>query len=238
MSSIVRPVDPLSPEWEELSKISHNTSLFVTPDWLSQEKGVMVVGHFAEGKLTTGMVASESLAKGPVAPYQGLLTTNRSNFKTVSQLVEWLEGVGGFPVVWNAPSLIDVRPWYARQGSRWLTQIKYTYYTYSPQVSMEAVEDLYLIPKGRDEIVEMGAPEWFEEMDAITLWGHERVDGKVLWGVDPQNRGYYLHGDGDVIPIVEGLIRMNGSADLSGTEGWKRQFSPKLRTIYGMIRSG
>ena len=106
------------------------------------------------------------------------------------------------------------------------------------QASQKPLSYLFPILKRRDEIVEMGAPEWFEEVDAITLWGHEKVDGKVLWGVDPQNRGYYLHGDGDVIPIVEGLIRMNGSADLSGTEGWKRQFSPKLRTIYGMIRSG
>lgn len=238
MSSMVRPVDPDSNEWEELSKISHNTSLFVTPEWLSQEKGVMVVGHFIEGKLTTGMVASESLAKGPVAPYQGLLTTNRSNFKTVSQLVEWLEGVGGFPVVWNAPSLIDVRPWYARQGSRWLTQIKYTYYTYTPQASMEAVEGLVPLETTGELLNDMEAPEWFEDMESIMPWGHEDGDGKVLWGVDPQNRGYYLHGKGDVTPIIEGLIRMNESADLGGTEGWKRQFSPKLRTIYGMIRSG
>ena len=238
MSSMVRPVDPLSPEWEELSKISHNTSLFVTPAWLSQEKGVMVVGHFIEGKLTTGMVASESLAKGPVAPYQGLLTTNRSNFKTVSQLVEWLEGVGGFPVVWNAPSLIDVRPWYSMQGSRWLTQIKYTYYTYRSLASMEAVEGLFSIPKRDEVLAEMGAPEWFEEMDSIILWGHEEHDGQVLWGVDQQDRGYYLYGKGEIIPIMRGLVDMNESADLSGTEGWKRQVSPKLRTIYGMIRSG
>ena len=228
-------MDPNSPEWKSLLEKSHNTSLYVTPDWLEQEK-LIVGGLFANGELTTGIVAQEGLSVNG-APYQGVLTTNRSNFASVSKLVEWLEGFGGFPMVWNAPSLIDVRPFQTRKDSRWLTHINYTFYSYPPNGSMEGVEELQEVEKKVDVLDSMGAPGWMSLVEDIKLWTLPNVDGMVLWGVDPQDRGYYLYGYGHVIPIMDVLTRMHQSADLSGTEGWKKRYYTKLRTIYGMIRT-
>lgn len=237
MSVLVRPVDPRSSEWGRLAELSHQTSLYVTPEWLEADRP-MIIGAFDRGELVTGLVAHD-VAEYPLgSPYQGLLLSAHSRPAATEALISWLEGVGGAPAVWNAPSMVDIRPFQERvdSGHFWATHIRYTFFTDRQAVdplpeSVEKTEERYArilgpkSPRSMRRCFEIDAVKFYENEDG----------GLVVWGEDLQGRGYFLAGDGRVGRLISQLINAYHSSDLNGTPEWARPFKPKLRTSYGLV---
>ena len=216
---------------------SHQTSLFVSSSWLNADRPV-VIGAFENGELISGCVARE-FSDTPCAPYQGLLLSARSKPAHTHALLDWLEGIGGMPVVWNAPSLIDIRPFLERadRGVVWKEHIRYTMYLSAPRVGSIAPEPC---EKTNERIQRLAGTMAPGNMGRVLLADvvafYTDGDALVAWGVDSQNRGYVVASDGPAIPLIEQLIPTVDSVDLGGTPGWARKYNPKLRTFYGCIR--
>jgi len=227
MPTLVRPVSPTSPEWNKLVSESHQSSLFVLPEWLEAEEAKpILIGALSYGQLAAGLVAYEEAFLSS-APYQGLLLTAGATPRIVSSLIDWLEGVGGCIALWNAPSMLDVRPFQVR-STPWQTHIKYTHMLMSPSPPSEHIA-LTLVDEHPEEV-----PPWYEDIPQIRTY--RLGDGWVTWGKDLQDRGYVLEYGGSFLPIVEELVKQVKSVDFCCTEGWTKRFSPKLRTVYGVIR--
>jgi hypothetical protein len=234
---VVRPCNPESLEWEKLVQTSHQTSLFVSSSWLNADRPV-VIGAFENGELISGVVARE-FSDTPCAPYQGLLLSARSKPVHTHALLDWLEGIGGMPVVWNAPSLIDIRPFLERadKGVVWKEHIRYTYFVSTPFVvphpelgaekTNERIQRLAgsLAPGNVSRVLMADCVSLYEDGDAL-----------VAWGVDAQGRGYLVAFDGPYVPLAKRLIKSVESCDLGGTPSWAKEFGPKLRTSYGCVR--
>lgn len=216
---------------------SHQTSLFVSSKWLNADRPV-VIGAFENGELISGCVARE-FSDTPCAPYQGLLLSARSKPAHTHALLDWLEGIGGMPVVWNAPSLIDIRPFLERptNGTVWKEHIRYTYFVSTP---MPGLPPELVVEKTNERLQRLAgslAPgNMVRCLLADDVLIYEDGDALVAWGVDPQNRGYLVAYDGPYIPLAKKLIKSVDSCDLGGTPSWAKELGPKLRTFYGCIR--
>lgn len=235
MSVLVRPCNVESTEWKRLTAHSHQTSLFVDSKWLAADRPV-VIGAFEGGELIAGLVARD-VSEGAIAPYQGLLLSARTYPAAIDALIEWVEGIGGAPVVWNAPSLVDIRPFQNRikHGRIWTIHVRYTYFVsaysansggLSPvEKTNERVQRLAgsLLPGTLSRCLLADCVAFYEDGDAL-----------VAWGVDAQKRGYLVAWAGPHIPLAKRLIRTVASADLNGTPSWAKEFAPKLRTSYGL----
>lgn len=215
---------------------SHQTSLFVSSSWLAAERPV-IIGAFENGQLISGLVAHE-FSDTPAAPYQGLVLSAKSRPQHTHALLDWVEGLGGMPVVRNAPSLVDIRPFFDRasKGVIWKEHIAYTYFVSSdastrpPEPCRKTNERIQrlagsLRPGNLSRCLLADCVDVFEDGDAL-----------VAWGVDSQGRGYLVAFAGPYIPLAKRLIDGVNSADLGGTPSWAKDLSPKLRTSYGCVR--
>jgi hypothetical protein len=217
----------VSPEWLKLVSESHQSSLFVLPEWLEAEEAhPILIGAFSYGQLAAGVVAYES-AFGSDAPYQGLLLTAGATPRIVGNLIDWLEGVGGCVALWSAPSMLDVRPFTTRE-TPWKTHIRYTNMLMSPTPPSQHVA-LRLEDEHPEDV-----PSYYENIPQIRTYS--LGEGRVTWGKDLQDRGYVLSYEGNFMPIVEELVTQVQSVDLCTCDGWTKKFHPKLRTLYGCIR--
>ncbi len=185
------------------------------------------------------MVARE-FSETPFAQYQGLLLSARSKPVHTHALLDWIEGIGGMPVVWNAPSLIDIRPFLERadRGVVWKEHIRYTYFINMPSCLTTPTE--LGVEKTNERIHRLAgslAPGNVSRVlmaDCVSLYADG--DALVAWGVDAQGRGYLVAYDGPYVPLAKRLIKSVSSCDLGGTPAWAKEFGPKLRTSYGCVR--
>lgn len=233
MRNQVKPVEPADPAWLKLIQESHQTSLFVMPEWLELSKQV-VIGCFDGKDIITGLVAREAHIHNQFCPYQGLLLSARSTYRSVTDLLDWLEGIGGIPAVHNAPSLVDVRPWYRRPNAIWTTIINYTYMTDSRGMASGYPEPYPDPMEKTDALRDEFSQQALFDLESVSIIGGP--DGKVMVGKDLQHRHYVFDAVGDFIPVVE-YIGRHFQLELMGTEGkWKKSLRPKLRTHYTMVR--
>ena len=125
----VVPVTASSNDWQVLIRDSHQTSLYVLPEWIAihpvklfvAKKGSSVVG---------GIVASRGITPLPMVPYQGMLLLRKEDREVAQALLSHVERLSHPVSVWNPPALVDIRPftwrfWDAQQ--LWQHEIKYTF---------------------------------------------------------------------------------------------------------------
>lgn len=238
MSITVRSCPMPNSEWESLAQTSHQTSLFVSSSWLAADRPV-VIGAFENGHLVSGLVSHE-FTEVAAAPYQGLVLSARSRPAHTHALLEWVEGIGGMPIIWNAPSLVDIRPFLERasNGVIWQTHIRYTYFVEN-RGPLDAPPES--CPKTNERINRLTGTLSPGNMgrcllaDCVDLY--EDGDALVAWGVDAQGRGYLVAGAGYYIPLAKRLCGAVESADLGGTPSWAKDLNPRLRTSYGLVRT-
>lgn len=219
---------------------SHQTSLFVTSPWTKLHEGVHVFGFYERDKLTAGLIVQERLARLPYLPYQGLLLDRRENPAAITALLAVVEHeLGDHFAVWNAPAMLDVRPF---QDFGTSDRIEYTYYT-SPNDDMDRPENLTIHAgpgtEWSDKLIE--ASPYPEHLDMLMRFPDtailETPEGAIVWGTDSQNRGYLLAAVGAWVPIVRAACNTVNDADLgSAVAAMRRCGRVKLRSIYGCVK--
>ena len=233
MLNLIPNADVHDPRWAKLIYTSHQTSLFVLPEWLDHfaDQLAIAVVEDSAGRWRAGVVAQRTAAPIPFFAYAGLLLTRREDPAAVSLLLGWLEEAHPGACVVNAPSLIDIRPfaWRAvKSGAIWTDRILYTMYTGKttrPFPDMPPPESTCppLLP-GLEDIL---------DFDSVSL-----VSG-VVWGVDLQNRGYAIAASPGAEGVVWSLAQQHPTADLFGANSpamnrRKRVYGGQLRTYYRM----
>lgn len=250
-------IEPESKDWKRLIEKSHQTSLYVLPDWIHLHD-VAMFGCYRGTNICGGGVGVPLVNPAFNIPYQGLLQFHKEDHKVAKALLEKIEDVGRPISVWNAPSLVDVRPfiwrWWDTRKIIWQPRIRYTYI---------CADDTTLEPRARalvtdNEVIEETGDGWWdvwkdqawvgpmdiEVMEKILGFSSVRVFtdrlGWVIWGVDLQERGYYLGSVGPPTNILHHLLRRHATSDLVGCNSpsralFKRSFGGQLRTYYGMV---
>lgn len=241
-------------DWMDLIARSHQTSLFVLPEWLAlyqDELDIMAV-QASNGELIAGLVTHLSTEPLPYIMYSGMLLTRREMPMPASLLLEAAEQPRVPLHVINSPAGLDIRPfqWRVhRSGALWADSVKYTFFydekssrpfddiapSTNPRevpVSDEALSRLGEVV-GRDDI------ERVADLNSVKLY--ENDEGEIgLWGTDLQDRGYFIAGT----PKCSGLVvqlakKCRSGADLYGCNSEmmnrkKRVYGAKLRTYYRM----
>jgi len=210
MLNLIPDPDVRDPRWMKLVETSHQTSIFVLPEWLEhfRDKLAIAVVEDSAGRWRAAVVAQRSSAPIPFFAYAGLLLTRREDPAAVSLLLGWLEEEHPGACVVNAPSLIDIRPFAWRSvksGAIWTDRILYTFYTgrnTRPFPDMPVAESVPppLLP-GLGELL---------GLDSVHM-----VSG-VVWGVDKQDRGYCIASSPGSEGVVWELAQRHPSADLFG----------------------
>jgi len=222
-----------SDKWTQLIETSHQTSLFVLPEWLDlfRDKLAVAVVEDSAGRWRAGVVAQLSPEAIPFYQYAGLLLTRREDPAAVHMLLEWLEEKHPGAVVVNSPALVDVRPFTWRSmksGALWVDRIRYTMFT----------------DKSSRPFPDMPAPAATESPDLTGLMelhdslGVLQASG-VTWGVDAQNRAYILAASPGSEGVVWDICQKHPTTDLLGCNSpgmnrRKRVFGARLRTYYEM----
>lgn len=125
----------------------------------------------------------------------------------------------------NAPSMIDVRPFYFRApDALWSASIGYT--VLAPRAPVRG--------PAPDMVEPAGLPLPAKVLTAANVRTYADKRGIVTWGIDLQNRGYLLYYEGDVIKLVAALLAQHESSDLGKPEPWMWALDGKLRTTYTM----
>jgi hypothetical protein len=157
-------------------------------------------------------------------------------------------------IVINAPSLVDVRPFFWRlheDGGMWHGHIQYTFFTHEhtkpfsdlPQSSEPySCEDQGVWRREVDQLqrdINSGVLIPIALMDSVRVYTNKAWDAYVVWGTDLQNRGYFIAGTPGCEGLVWQLAKSHPSADLYGCNSpamnkRKRVFGGTLRTYYRM----
>lgn len=234
MLNLIPDPDVHDPRWTQLIKTSHQTSLFVLPEWLDHFRNLLAVAvvEDSSGRWRAAVVAQRGPEPIPFFAYAGLLLTRREDPAAVNLLLGWLEESHPGSCVVNAPSMLDIRPfaWRAnKSGAIWTDRIMYTMFT----------------GKGTRPFPDMPPPKstgppllhGLEELlgfDSVSL-----VSG-VVWGVDYQDRGYAIAASPGTEGVVWALAQRHPTADLFGANSSamnrrKRVYGAQLRTYYRMV---
>ena len=239
-------LDHRSDAYMDLITRSHQTSLFVLPEWIDLYKDDLeLLGVEDRGRLVAGCVAQ--LTSKPLAfvPYQGMLLTRREHPAAARMMLEELEKLETATVI-NAPSLVDVRPFFWRLhegGGAWFGHIQYTFFTSEntrPFSDMPTSSDPFIIAEAwkifEDQLPEH--PLWLEQMDSVRSYANHE-GGCVMWGTDLQDRGYLIASCGNAEGLAWKLAQRHPSTDLYGCNSpamnkRKRVFGGTLRTYYRM----
>jgi len=251
----VEEADPRGEKWATLIRASHQSSLYVMPEWMELHPCFPFLA-FQGSEPCGGIVAIPGIFPAPFIPYQGLLLRKREDRETAQALLSHVERLPRPLSVWNPPSLIDIRPftwrWYDAQ-TLWQHDIRYTYI---------CDRDSRLEPRAQTNvtdkpIAEVTGPEWFDAwqqqpwvesrdvdlmikilaMPSTTVYTDG--DSTVVWGEDLNERGYYIASVGRPTNVLHRLIKDHDSTDLVGCNSpqralFKRGFGGHLRTTYAM----
>jgi hypothetical protein len=229
-----------SDDWQTLIRDSHQTSLYVLPEWVALHP----------------VKLSRGLTPPTMIPYQGMLCLWRDDRDVAQALIERIEQLPHPVSVWNPPALVDIRPftwrfWDAQQI--WQHEIKYTFIC-DKDSRMERRAEYKVTGYEVKEITDLDWYRRWEDLPWVTaedcaimeqilkmpctkVYGDP--DGTVVWCVDNQDRGYYVASIGQVTNVLATLIKRHRSSDLVGCNSperslFKRGFGGHLRTYYGM----
>ena len=237
MLNLIPNPDVRDPRWTSLIQVSHQTSIFVLPEWLEHFESQLVIAAVEDssGRWRAAVVAQRGPEPIPFFAYAGLLLSRREDPAAVSLLLGWLEKEHPGSCVVNAPSLVDIRPfnWRAQKtGALWTDRVSYTFFTGKntrPFPDMPAPESVPPpLLDGLDTLL---------DLDSVSL-----VSG-VVWGVDLQDRGYAIAASPGTEGVVWALAQQHPSADLFGCNSAtsnrkKRVYGAQLRTYYRMMHHG
>lgn len=244
-----------SKDWQTLISKSHQTSLYVTPEWMAIHPHRCYIAYKGNN-VAAGIVVNPGTHAPYFIPYQGVLQLHKEDHKVVGAMLEAVQEDFDDPIsVWNPPSLVDTRPfgwqWFTNKVL-WTPTIKFTYFC-TPASRMEPRARANITGKQVEKTCD---PGWFDEwkkepwVGALDEEIMERVlgftstecwtdgDGWVVWGTDLQDRGYYLASVGKPTNVLAFLINECPSTDLVGCNSpqralFKRSFGGILRTYYG-----
>ena len=245
-----------SEDWRYLIEHSHQTSLYVLPEWLALHD-VGLLGAYKGNNIHGGAVVVPFRNPLPYVPYQGLLQFHKEDHEVAAALIEGAEGFGRPLSIWNGPSLVDIRPFTWRFWDAKILWNPTVRYTYICDRSSE-LENRARALVTQKPVEEEAGMEWFEgwkeqawvgqndidQMEQIVGFESTKVysdeDATVVWGVDLQNRGYYLASVGKPTNVIAHLIKQHPSSDMVGANSperakFKRSFGGLLRTYYGMV---
>jgi len=258
----VTEILPETKDWSRLLDRSAQVSLYLEPEWmrLHPVKAYAAYrGSETSQDIVGGIVVVPAAHPNPFVPYQGLIQVRKEDPEVAGYLIRECEVLGRPLSVWSNPSLVDIRPFHERfydreQRCLWTDVIRYTYLC-NPQSKLEARARAQLTEKPVDRVTGLDwYAEWREQswvtqhfidiMDKVLgfpgtqVWG----DGEatVVWGVDRQDRGYYLASVGSPTNVLNWLIRQHHTSDLVGCNSpkrslFKRSFGGILRTYYGCV---
>lgn len=244
----VRP--PKGSEWQELIQKSHQTSMYVSEDWI-EIGGLKRLVAVSMGSVLAGVAYSLGHQPPPFVPYAGLLLTKREQPNIVRALLEAVEDESGIVSIWNAPALVDVRPfiWRYQEDKRlWRFDLRYQFFL---DKNCRPFDDLVLgSPPEESPGFHRSTNMFFNDEEEVIL---ERIlnlkgirhylnkqGGEAVIGSDLQNRGYLILAGGNWAGLVYQLAQKFDSFDLGGANSArmnkdKRIFGAKLRTVYGCI---
>lgn len=245
--------DPRSSGWRKLVQQSHQTSPFVAPEWIEWlgENAQYLLAVEGRHGFEAGLVLQPPATALPLTLYQGLLMTRREQPTVIRALLEAAESFRpGWQAV-NAPSLVDVRPFFWRfheAQQLWVPDIRYTFFV---DERTRPFQDAAPAPRS------LAAPAATADLDAFPqLTGIDTAppgvytvegsnpDCRILWTKDAQGRGYFIAGEGPCEGLVLALAqKCPQGVDLYGANSRamnrrKRLYGARLRTFYRMTHSG
>lgn len=241
-------------DWLNLIGRSHQTSMFVLPEWLALYKDdldIMAV-QAANGELIAGLVTTLSTEPLPYIMYAGMLLTRREMPIPAGLLLEAAEQPRVPLHVTNSPAGIDIRPFQwrlGRVGAMWADTVRYTFFydernarpfdDLAPSTNEREIPASDEALRRLDEVVGRGDIERLIGLESTKLY--ENDEGEiVLWGTDLQDRGYNIAGTSKCSGLVVQLAKKcRAGADLYGCNSEtmnrkKRVYGAKLRTYYRM----
>ena len=248
-------VDPKGKEWRHLIGESYQSTLYTMPEWMGLHPVTALIA-FQGSEPQGGMVVASSLTPLALVPYQGLLLLKREDKVASECLIMEAEKLKRPLSVWNAPHLVDIRPFTWRwfdSKVMWQHDIRYTYICHQhAQMEARSMANVTNAKVEREE-----GREWFGKwkdqpwvtdeisrlMEKILGFASVEVwhdgDAHVIWGTDVNKRGYYLGSVGKPTNVLASLIKRHDTTDLVGCNSperalFKRGFGGALRTAYGM----
>jgi len=258
MSAItVCPIDPLSKDWRRLVDRAAQQTIYLQTEWLALHD-VKIYAAYKGTDIHGAVVVAPTSYPLPYVPYQGIVQRYKEDWDVADALIAEAEEVGRPVSVWNAPPMVDVRPfawrWWNERKVMWSPCIRYTYFCY-PDTRLEnrhraLITDAPVVEEDRfDWFEQWKAQPWVGPMDAemmdkilglATVRVYTDYKAWVVWGVDMQDRGYYLASVGEPTNVIYWLIRQHASTDLVGANSreralYKRGFGGVLKTGYGMV---
>lgn len=251
----VEEADISSSTWHHLIQSSHQATLYVRPEWMALHPVHAFVATNGSEPVG-GIVAADGLHPLTFIPYQGLLLRKREDRETAQALISHVERLDRPVSVWNAPSLVDIRPftwrWYDAQVL-WQHDIRYTYICsrdtrFEPRHQTNVTGKPVTLEEGTSWFEDWVKQPWVSEYDPgymVKILGMPSTkvytdgDATVVWGEDLQGRGYYLASIGRPTNVLAWLIQQHDSSDLVGCNSpqralFKRGFGGHLRTSYSM----
>lgn len=243
-------------DWLDLITRSHQTSLFMLPEWLSLHRDELdiLAAYDTNGKIAAGLVSSLVPDEHTFVPYRGLLMTRREMPGVVRALLAETEKVEGHVHITNAPSLVDILPfqWRWHEADKlWSDSVRYTmffdrnsrpFHDLDPSSEPTPISGSVVVEQALRLLVDSvgghaAELERLSQLESTQLWSDDD-NNIVLWGTDLQDRGYFIAGT----PKCSGLVvelakRHERGAELYGCNSplmnrRKRVYGAQKRTYY------
>lgn len=236
-------VVPLRADSEDLDALvarSHQTSLYVTREWREAFPSAAIYGAYTNDELSAAIFVEASPLPMPFVGYRGLLLSRREQVAIANRLIAAAEKVP-HATVWNAPSLVDLRPFFWRYPSAtWRADVRYTLFldrNCRPYRPLEIVEFEQADDPGECPI------EWtYPGFDVVSRLSstltYRSETATLMVGVDPQDRAYVIAGWGPRLDdLTWSVASLHPTLDLGGANSptmasKKRVFGGHLRTAY------
>ena len=221
---------------------SHQTSLYVLPEWLDAFPPAAIYGAYRDERLTAALFVEKGLAPPPFVQYRGLLLTRKEQPSEAAALLQEAEKMGRVSV-WNAPSLVDIGPFSWRHPEAvWKPDVRYTYIidraTARPLRDYRAVEYWEEMPKDLPPLeLDLQAP-FLTILNFPSTLTFRSATATLVCGVDRQKRGFYIAGWGVELDALTWAIAQRfesfdmGGANSPKMRSRKRNFGGRLRTCY------
>jgi hypothetical protein len=245
MKTIIKKIDPADPALDTLVERSHQTSLYVLREWREAIPSYAILGAYTNDALEAAMFVEKGPLPLPFIGYRGVLLTRREQVPVLTALLAEAEKIP-HACVWNAPAMVDVRPFFWRYPVLWKTDIRYTIFLDRTCRPFRELADIPL----HESAAQGSLPDWaiddvaevFEKVQGLSsVLTYTAGDGTIMIGQDAQGRGYYVAGWGpEVDSMVWSAAAKFPSLDLGGANSArsasrKRVYGGRLRTSYKLF---